>query len=58
LLKGESKSASVNITEEVASLSALNAIIEYLELLSDEFNFNRFVLENYDLSQYMKLDTA
>eukprot|EP01134_Creolimax_fragrantissima_P000450 CFRG0450T1 len=58
LMKGESRSASVDVTENAASLAALNAVIEYLELLSDDSNFNRFALEFYDLAQYMRLDTA
>ncbi|XP_076802705.1 DNA mismatch repair protein Msh2-like [Clavelina lepadiformis] len=40
------------------STSCLCALVSYLELLNKEEKFGEFVAEKYDLSQYMKLDSA
>jgi len=39
-------------------MSCLAAAVRYLELLSDESNFNSFSLATLDLGQYMRLDNA
>ncbi|XP_065837498.1 DNA mismatch repair protein Msh2-like [Oscarella lobularis] len=57
LLKSDSADVR-NQTELALSMNALGAAIRYLELLSDETNFGQFTLEKFDLSQYMKLDSA
>lgn len=39
-------------------MSCLAAVVRFLELLSDESNFNSFSLSALDLGQYMRLDNA
>lgn len=39
-------------------MSCLAAVVRFLDLLSDESNFNSFSLASLDLGQYMRLDNA
>lgn len=57
LLKTENCS-SLSELELSLSMEALSAVIKYLELLSDERNFNSFSLSQFDMNRYMRLDTA
>ncbi|XP_057682749.1 DNA mismatch repair protein Msh2 [Corythoichthys intestinalis] len=57
--RGESVASNTlpEIDKQVA-MSCLAAVVRYLELLSDESNFNSFSLTSLELGQYMRLDNA
>ncbi|KAK3589346.1 hypothetical protein CHS0354_009989 [Potamilus streckersoni] len=57
--KGEQGNASARCEVDKAhSMSALSALVRYLELLSDEANFGQYTLGSFDLGQFMRLDSA
>ncbi|XP_037609907.1 DNA mismatch repair protein Msh2 [Sebastes umbrosus] len=57
--KGETVASNTlpELDKQVA-MSCLAAVVRFLELLSDESNFNSFSLTALDLGQYMRLDNA
>uniref|UniRef100_A0A673BEH9 DNA mismatch repair protein n=1 Tax=Sphaeramia orbicularis TaxID=375764 RepID=A0A673BEH9_9TELE len=57
--KGETVASNTlpELDKQVA-MSCLAAVVRYLELLSDESNFNSFSLTTLGLGQYMRLDNA
>ncbi|XP_071380058.1 DNA mismatch repair protein Msh2 isoform X1 [Centroberyx affinis] len=57
--KGETVASNTlpELDKQVA-MSCLAAVVRFLELLSDESNFNSFSLTPLDLGQYMRLDNA
>ncbi|XP_061763492.1 DNA mismatch repair protein Msh2-like isoform X1 [Nerophis ophidion] len=57
--RGETKASNTlpELDKQVA-MSCLAAVVRYLELLSDESNFDSFSLTPLDLGQYMRLDNA
>nr|CAG4640692.1 EOG090X02H9 [Eulimnadia texana] len=57
--KGQQENAAaLPQTELIHSVSALAAVIKYLNLISDESNANQFTIATFDLTQYVRLDSA
>lgn len=44
--------------DQQVAMCSVAALIKYLELLQDETNFSVFSMTTFDLSQYMRLDSA
>ncbi|KAF6017211.1 MSH2 [Bugula neritina] len=44
--------------EKKLAVECLAVLINYLDFMSDEANFNKFCLKTFDISRYVKLDTA
>ncbi|CAH1799861.1 unnamed protein product [Owenia fusiformis] len=51
-------SAALPQMDKNVAMATIAALIKYLELLSDEGNFNQYTLATFDLGQYLKLDPA
>ena len=49
---------NVHMCPPQIAVSCLAAVIKYLELLSDEANFNSYKITSFDLHQFMRLDNA
>ncbi|KAJ3389328.1 MutS-like protein [Entophlyctis sp. JEL0112] len=58
LLAGESSVLTLPEFEKHLAMGATACLINYLQLLSDESNFGQYQLVTYDLSQFMRLDSA
>ncbi|KAJ2814863.1 MSH2 protein, partial [Coemansia erecta] len=58
LIKTTAPVASLPEVDLKRAMSALAAIIQYLNLLADESNFGTFLLSTHNLSQFMKLDAS
>lgn len=41
-----------------AAMGAMQALLNYLDLLGDPVNFGAFTIETHDLSQYLRLDRS
>ena len=51
-------SCSTAEMDHTHGMSSVAALIKYLELLADNTSFNQYSLTTFDLSQYMRLDSA
>ncbi|GAA94508.1 uncharacterized protein L969DRAFT_91533 [Mixia osmundae IAM 14324] len=58
LLRGSPAIATLPESDLRSGMSAVNALIVYLGLLTDESNFGQYDLKSHDLSQYMRLDAS
>ncbi|XP_067950413.1 DNA mismatch repair protein Msh2-like [Watersipora subatra] len=60
LLKQRSDMSAESLPEldKKLAVSCLGVLINYLEFMSDASNFHKYKLKAFDLSQYVKLDTA
>ncbi|KAJ2369928.1 MSH2 protein [Coemansia sp. RSA 2611] len=58
LIKTTAPVASLPELDLKSAMSSLAAIIQYLNLLTDESNFGTFTLFTHSLSQFMKLDAS
>ncbi|RVE59789.1 hypothetical protein OJAV_G00191920 [Oryzias javanicus] len=57
--KGEAMASNtLSELDKQVAMSCLAAVVRFLDLLSDESNFNSFSLASLDLGQYMRLDNA
>ncbi|ELU00339.1 hypothetical protein CAPTEDRAFT_184281 [Capitella teleta] len=54
----QQNSAALPELEKTHAVSSVAALIKYLDLLADESSFNQYTLSSFDLSQYVKLDSA
>jgi DNA mismatch repair protein MSH2 len=57
-LADEQKASTLPQLDQKQAMAALSGIVKYLELLSNELNFGKFELEEFNFRQHLRLDAA
>lgn len=58
IIKGSIEPVRELLSEFQHALGALGALISYMDLLADDYNYGNYTIQKYSLNRYMRLDSA